>query len=209
MAKIKREIKKQPLIERVANANAIAAACTGNPDASTLTTKLTALATATTNLENAVSAAQAAQDAAQSAVTAQGAVADAWNLAFDALADAAVTSTSGNAAKIEGLGMEPYTPGGAPPVGLPGQVLNLSATTGDFDGQVDVAYDKVAGARSYEIQVTTTPLDASSYHHAATSLKSTATVSGLTSGTKYWFRVAAIGSAGQGPWSDPAQKMAP
>jgi len=29
-----------------------------------------------------------------------------------------------------------------------------------------------------------------------------------TSGTKYWFRVAAAGSAGQGTWSDPAVKMA-
>lgn len=29
------------------------------------------------------------------------------------------------------------------------------------------------------------------------------------SGTKYWFRVAAIGTDGQGPWSDPATKIAP
>jgi hypothetical protein len=32
---------------------------------------------------------------------------------------------------------------------------------------------------------------------------------GLTSGSKHWFRVAAIGAAGQGPWSDQAMKMAP
>jgi hypothetical protein len=35
------------------------------------------------------------------------------------------------------------------------------------------------------------------------------TVSNLTSGTKYWFKVAGLGSAGQGPWSDPATKIAP
>jgi len=35
------------------------------------------------------------------------------------------------------------------------------------------------------------------------------TVTDLTSGTKYWFRVAAKASGAQGPWSDPAQKMAP
>jgi hypothetical protein len=31
---------------------------------------------------------------------------------------------------------------------------------------------------------------------------------GLESGKKYWFRVAAIGTAGQSPWSDPALCMA-
>ena len=39
--------------------------------------------------------------------------------------------------------------------------------------------------------------------------KSKATVSGLATGTKYWFRVRAIGAAGPGPWSDPATKVAP
>ena len=41
--------------------------------------------------------------------------------------------------------------------------------------------------------------------------KSSFTATGLTSGTKYWFRVAAVGSGtgNQSPWSDPALKMAP
>jgi len=107
MAKIKREIKKQPLLNRVANGNAIATACTGNSNASTLTTQLAALATATTNLQTAVGDAQAAQDAAQSLVAAQAPIADAWNTAFDTLADAAASATSGDAVKIESLGMQP------------------------------------------------------------------------------------------------------
>lgn len=35
------------------------------------------------------------------------------------------------------------------------------------------------------------------------------TISGLTSGVRYWFRVAAIGASGQSGWSDPATKIAP
>ena len=31
----------------------------------------------------------------------------------------------------------------------------------------------------------------------------------FTSGTKYWFRVAAVGAAGQGPWSFVIAMMAP
>jgi len=34
------------------------------------------------------------------------------------------------------------------------------------------------------------------------------TVTGLTSGTEYWFYVRAIGAAGPSAWSDPAAKRA-
>jgi len=34
------------------------------------------------------------------------------------------------------------------------------------------------------------------------------TVTGLTSGTQYWFQVRAIGAAGPSAWSDPATKRA-
>jgi len=52
------------------------------------------------------------------------------------------------------------------------------------------------------------PITRTSWTLGVVSTKSSATLSGLTSGTKYWFRVAAIGAAGQGAWSDPATKMA-
>jgi len=37
--------------------------------------------------------------------------------------------------------------------------------------------------------------------------KSNTTITGLTSGQQYWFQVAALATAGQGPWSDRATKM--
>jgi hypothetical protein len=37
---------------------------------------------------------------------------------------------------------------------------------------------------------------------------SSCTVTGLTSGTQYWFQVCAIGAAGPSAWSDPATKRA-
>jgi len=39
--------------------------------------------------------------------------------------------------------------------------------------------------------------------------KSRATVPGCTPGQKSVFRVAAVGAAGQGPWSDESVKMSP
>ena len=37
---------------------------------------------------------------------------------------------------------------------------------------------------------------------------SSCTVTGLTSGTQYWFQVCPIGAAGPSAWSDPATKRA-
>ncbi|MEI6236400.1 MAG: fibronectin type III domain-containing protein [Planctomycetota bacterium] len=83
-----------------------------------------------------------------------------------------------------------------------------SAPSSDMDGTVDLTWDKVRGANSYMIQKSPDPITGGSWTMGAISTKSSATLSGLTSGTKYWFRVAAIGAAGQGAWSDPATKMA-
>jgi chitodextrinase len=59
------------------------------------------------------------------------------------------------------------------------------------------------------IQQSADPPTATSWTHDSTSTKSSATVDGLTSGTRYWFRVSAIGPRGQSGWSDPATKIAP
>ena len=50
--------------------------------------------------------------------------------------------------------------------------------------------------------------NASVWTNAPPSTKSKCTIANLVAGTRYWFRVAAVGAAGQGPWSDPATKMA-
>jgi hypothetical protein len=85
----------------------------------------------------------------------------------------------------------------------------LSASAGDHEGEIDLIWDKAKGAKSYVLERSPDPPTASSWAHEAVSPKSSATVNGLTSGTRYWFRVAAVTSAGQSGWSDPALKMAP
>jgi predicted phage tail protein len=84
----------------------------------------------------------------------------------------------------------------------------LAATAGDRDGERDLHWDKVNNARSYVIERSPDPITATSWAHAAVATKSQATIGGLTSGTKYWFRVAAINPNGQSGWSNPAMKTA-
>lgn len=84
----------------------------------------------------------------------------------------------------------------------------VAATQGDHDGTMDIHYDGQK-ARSYVIEISLDPPTATSWTHAAVSTKSSVTITGLTSGTRYWFRVAAVTSSGQSAWSDPATKIAP
>ena len=96
------------------------------------------------------------------------------------------------------------------PVGQMPQIAGLFATQGDGNGEVDLHWNPIKrGLNSYLIEKTTDPAGQTGWAYATTVTKSSAAVTGLTSGTRYWFRVAAIGSAGQGPWSDPATKVAP
>ena len=97
------------------------------------------------------------------------------------------------------------TPG---PVGLVAAPESLNATLGDLEHTVDLGWDKVRGARSYVVQWCADPMSDANWQQAGISTKSSYLVTGLTAGTKYWFRVAAVGAAGQGPWSDPCAKMA-
>ena len=47
------------------------------------------------------------------------------------------------------------------------------------------------GAKSYVIERSPDPPTATGWGHASVVLKSSATINGLTAGTRYWFRVAA------------------
>jgi hypothetical protein len=91
----------------------------------------------------------------------------------------------------------------------PAQPQGLSASAGDHDGEIDLSWDKLTGAKSYVIEKSSDPPTATSWTHAGVSTRSAFTVSGLTSGTRYWFRVAAVNANGQSGWSDPAMKIAP
>jgi hypothetical protein len=85
----------------------------------------------------------------------------------------------------------------------------LRATAGNREGEIDLTWKKVGNSRSYIIQISPDPPAADSWGHAETVTVSYKTIQNLTSGKKYWFRVAAIGSLGQSGWSEPATKIAP
>jgi hypothetical protein len=82
------------------------------------------------------------------------------------------------------------------------------ATMGDQEGEIDLIWSRVQGAKSYLIQHSpyATPRV---WSQAQVVTSSKVTVGGCTPGEMRVFRVAAVGTAGKGPWSEESVKMAP
>ena len=117
-------------------------------------------------------------------------------------------NTTPDATKWQAVGFT--LKGQASAIGPIGQVLNLVITEGDNEGSLDVAWNKLHGAISYEVQISTEPVTGTSWAHNMTVSKSSGTILGLTSGTKIWVRVRGIGAKNvPGVWSDPAVKTVP
>lgn len=107
--------------------------------------------------------------------------------------------SGGDPAKIAESGFE--TRSEAAPIGeLPGPV-DFLATPGDMAGEIDLVWAPVSGARAYSMECRE-DVDGSTWVKAGTSFQSKFTLSGLTPGLGYRVRVAALGTAGQSPWSD-------
>jgi hypothetical protein len=116
-------------------------------------------------------------------------------------------ASQGDEAKIKSAGLDVRAE--RRPVGELPAVQGLTVSVGDSDGELDLHWDRVKGAASYTIETTEDAAQASGWKQAGIVTRSSHTLTGLVSGHKINVRVAAIGTAGQGPWSDPVAKIVP
>ena len=133
---------------------------------------------------------------------------DAADALVSRLASFVDSASGGKEDIILSAGMDVRTPGLISNV-PPDTPTNLTATMGDSDGEIDLSWNAMPNAQSYIVQMSPNPPTDTSWTQAAVVAISRHTINNLTSGTKYWFRVAAVGAGGQSGWSDPATKMAP
>jgi hypothetical protein len=210
MARIKLNLRSLSIPEKLARARQIVAALTGNLNFTSPHPPLAQVTAAVEELEAASNAAQAARQEAKARTAAQNAKDEALDQILTQLV-AYVESVAGNDDElIMSAGLNVRAPSGPAhsAVSQPGSI-SLTATTGDHDGEIDLSWDTVRGARSYVIQRSPDPPNENTWTHSGVSTRSRTTVEGLNSGTRYWFRVAAVNSSGQGPWSNPVVKIAP
>jgi hypothetical protein len=87
--------------------------------------------------------------------------------------------------------------------------LFLAATSGDGEGEIDLAWEPVKTADVYVIQKSSGALKPTKWKYEDIVTESSYTVSELKSGRKYWFRVAAVCSEKRGLWSNIVRKKTP
>lgn len=208
MAKIKLNLRKLSVPEKIARGREIITALTGNANFPAPKPTLAAMTTITDDLETAQQDQQAAKRTAVLKTIARDEKEDLLDSTFVQLA-AYVESVAGdNERLIKSAGMDTRAPAVASDA-PPDAPQSLNITGGDADGEIDLSWEPVDGAKTYQIEQSPDPVTATSWSHASATTKSKATIDGLTSGTRYSFRIAAVGTNGQGAWSNPVSKIAP
>ena len=188
-------------------ANNIKTAMTGNANFTTPNPTLTAIGTLITGLTTANNTYESSVITAGQNLTLRDDAAQALINGLVALQGYVQSVTGGDAAKIQSAGMGVKSARGSSTT--PDMVSNLSITSGDNAGELDLQWDTVAGTRTYEVQISPDPMTATSFTSQPSVTKSKAIITGLTSGTRAWVRVRAVNAAGQGAWSDVGTKIAP
>ena len=207
MAQVKVGSSGLPIPDKIQYARQIVIDMTGNANYITPAPTLPSIGTAATTLETTYNAAQTARQVAKSKTAIQNTADAALDLLLMQLGNYVENTSGGDIGKITSSGFSVKAP--ATPVGDLPAPDNVSVAPSASAGTVDMKWNRVRGANSYLVSRaadSTAPLDWSA---GIATTKAKAAVNTMTSGGKYWFRVAAVGAAGQGAWSDAVSKIAP
>ncbi len=184
----------------------IVQAMTGNPNFPTPTPALPTVTGGSDSLETAFNDAQNARQIAKSKTSIQDDQASSLDWIITQLANYVESASDGDKAKIESAGFSVRNP--PTPIGELPAPTDVTVLPSEHAGSADVSWKSARGAKSFTIERAE---DAASleYKVIGNSTKKATSLNSMVSGKKYWFRVAAIGAAGQSAWSDPVPLFAP
>ena len=206
MAKVKLDLFGFSVPDKVQFATQIITAITGNAHFATPVPKIDDVQKKIDALQAAYTKANDLRQQSYSQTATQAQVEKELDAMLNALGNYVESTSNGDEAIIKSSGMD--TRAKATPVGIPGIPPNLSAAEGPKNGEIKLKWKAVKGSKSYIVRHTTDIADATKWVQEQVVTKASAISTGLKSGTQYWYQVAAVGAAGQGPWSDPATKVA-
>jgi hypothetical protein len=206
MSKVKIGLDGLSVPDKIVQGDKLTEALRNNPLYPDGGPEVTALETATNNLRNQKTAADLAKAAAKTAISLQDDAAAAFDAAVVSVAAYVQKTSGGDKAKIESAGFAVCAER-TPPSILPAQT-DVQAVASEFAGCADLSWQLDRDARLFLIERAEDAPELV-FHQVATATKKSATVNSMVSRKKYWFRLAAAGPAGQGPWSEPVALFAP
>lgn len=182
-----------PIPVKLLRASEIVESMDGNPDFPTPSPPLADITTAIGNLQKAY---QKALDRSLTAKAEQRTANEELNDLLRQLRDYVNGVAKGNEDIVLSSGFEASKI--PEPVGPMPQVIDVKGKGGDGDGTVQLRWKPVYGAKNYVVEMST---DNVNYTPTGYPSAANLTVDSLTIGQFYWFRVAANGAAGLGPFS--------
>lgn len=207
MARIRLNLRNLTVTEKIARGRQIVAAMTNNASFPSPQPPLADVNTAVDDLEKSFASVQAAKSEVATRVVTQDNADTKLVQTLTQLAGYVESVAGKDDAMITSAGMETKSSRSAPTVPVVPQ--GLSATAGDHDGEIYLAWKPVSNARSYALEFSLDPATAGSWTHVGIATSANKVISGLTTGKRYWFRVAAVGAVGQSGWSEHATKIVP
>ena len=206
MNQIKLGLNSLSVPDKIQFGRQIVLAMTANPNFPTPSPTLAALLDGSERLEDSYNEALAARQAAKAKTSVQEDEAANFDLVLMQLANYVENASDGDKAKIESAGFSLRNP--PSPIGALPAPEDLQVLPSQHAGTADVAWKPVRGAKAYCIE-RAADAPALDWGMIGTSTKKEASLNSMVSGQKYWFRVAAIGAAGQSAYSDPVPLFAP
>ncbi len=204
MSQIKLDFKNKTPEELVGIFTEIINAMTGNANYPTPNPTLAAITASRDTLQAKINDVKAKENLWRAAIAARDVQEDSTIMLFTQLASYVQNASGGDEVKILSSGYSVRSTASSTPLTAP---QDLRASVGDNEGDIDLIWDRVRNASSYQVECKEYT-DTATWQPVKTVTKSRLTVENLIPGKLYVFRVRAIGAQGQGPWSDEAVKRA-
>ena len=207
MARVKLNLRNLSVTDKIAKGRQIVTAMTNNARFATPNPPLPDVTTALDDLEKAFALVQAARSEVTTKTVTQDNAETKVDQTLTQLAGYVESVAGKDDTVITSAGMETKSSASAPTI--PTAPQGVSATAGEHDGEINLTWKPVANARSYIIEFSLDPATPASWTHTGVATAANKTIVNLTSGKRYWFRVAAVGAVGQSGWSEHATKIVP
>ena len=207
MARIRLKLKELSLTEKIAKGRHIVSSMANNANFPNPTPPLTEVTTALDEFAQAFALVQAAKSDLTTRVVTQDNAAAKVDQALTKLAGYVESVAGTDDTLITAAGMDTKAARSAPTV--PSAPQSLSANAGEHEGEINLFWKAVPNARSYTIEASQDPATAGSWTHVGIATSASKVITNLTSGKRYWFRVAVVSAGGESGWSEHATKVVP
>jgi|ERR1051326_4966455 len=207
MARIRLNLKSLSINDKIAKGRQIVTAMTNNTNFPNPTPPLTEVTSAVDELTQAFALVQSAKSEVTTRVATQNNAETKLDQTLTKLAGYVESVAGRDDTLITSVGME--TKASRSAATLPSVPQALGANAGEHEGEINLFWKSVLNARSYVIEFSLDPAAASSWTHVGIATSASKVVTNLTSGKRYWFRIAAVSAGGQSGWSEHATKVVP